>query len=320
MYGLDELKDKLTVTKSTVSCPLRDCQRYVDRQRHAFRRDKRFLCEEHGIYISPSTFEYEDEAENILWDFELLADHMKSKRESRIGRDNSEDAVTWNVFRFLERQNLLLPYLSSLSNMPLREAEPVYWSHDLKTKKPWTPLWNAREIFEGEPSRGSEPDLIVQTDQILFFIEAKLTASNETKPSRSNHPKQYVSGGDGWWNHAFVPGADYAQIAEKERKYELMRFWLLGTWMAKESGRGFRLINLVRGTSEKDVEAGFRKWLAQDMKEHFRRVSWESIFEFIHSKAVDGSEKDRIIGYFKNKTAGYRKIGDAWQIQKAFSL
>jgi hypothetical protein len=85
----------------------------VPRQRHKFRRLDEFKCPEHNIYISPSTFEYQSRLDNILWKDELDQDLLfnriaKVKREiKRIGRDNSEDAVTWNVFRFLEKENLL---------------------------------------------------------------------------------------------------------------------------------------------------------------------------------------------------------------------
>jgi hypothetical protein len=318
MYGMDELKEKLTITESTVSCPVRGCNRQVDRQRQIFRRDESFFCENHQIYISPSTFEYKNEAENILWDFDLLAGHMASKRESRIARDNSEDAVTWNVFHFMERQGILLPYLSSLSEVRLQEAKTIYWSHDLETAKPWNPLWEARKIFEGDPSKGSEPDLIVLSDKILFFIEAKLTASNETQPARLGYSKQYLSGANRWWNHAFISGSDYAQIAEKERKYELMRFWLLGTWMAKQLNRDFVLLNLVRETSEKDIEPRFRKWLPSEKAPNFKRGTWERISQFINSNARSHPAKERIIHYLKTKTIGYRKVGNEWQIQKAF--
>ena len=62
-----------------------------------------FKCPKHNIYISPTTFEYQSELDNLLWkdeaDLDLLDRTKGVKRESRIARDRSEDAVTWNVFR-----------------------------------------------------------------------------------------------------------------------------------------------------------------------------------------------------------------------------
>jgi hypothetical protein len=128
-----------------------------------------------------------------------------------------------------------------------------------------------------------------------------------------------VSGAAGWWNDAFARGTDYVEIAEQQKKYELMRFWLLGTWMAKQLEREFLLINLVRDESERDIEPKFRQWLHCNMASRFQRLTWEDIFRFISLNAIAGSESERITSYFLNKTVGYRRIGADWAIQKAFS-
>jgi hypothetical protein len=46
-----------------------------------------------------------------------------------MARENSEDALTWNVFRFLEKQNLLQGFLSKISNKPIKETELILWSY-----------------------------------------------------------------------------------------------------------------------------------------------------------------------------------------------
>ena len=62
-------------------------------------------------------------------DRDLLKRIVRVKRESRIAHDNSEDALTWNVFRFLEKENLLSDYLSMLSKNEERNLEVMYWSY-----------------------------------------------------------------------------------------------------------------------------------------------------------------------------------------------
>ena len=103
MYGIDSLKQKLVITETSVSCPVRGCAVRVARQRGGFRRERKYLCPEHGIYVSPTTFEYANEARNLLWnkpaDMSLLAKIGKVKHEGRFGRDNSEDALTWKERR-----------------------------------------------------------------------------------------------------------------------------------------------------------------------------------------------------------------------------
>jgi len=118
MLGLKELKSTIKVTDTTVECPVKGCREKVARQRKSFKRQEKFKCPKHNIYISPSTFEYQDELDNILWkekaDLDLFERLNTVKRESRIARDNSEDAVTWNVFRFLENNKLLSGSLAKL--------------------------------------------------------------------------------------------------------------------------------------------------------------------------------------------------------------
>ena len=107
MFGIKELKRSIKITKTTVECPVKGCSEKIERQRGVFKREERFKCPKHNIYVSPSTFEYQSELDNLLWkdkaDLDLFERIKRVKRESRIARDRSEDAITWNVFRFLEK-------------------------------------------------------------------------------------------------------------------------------------------------------------------------------------------------------------------------
>lgn len=319
MFGWSDLRKQIKFEDLGFVCPVEGCStRLAERQTVKFRPDPRFSCAKHGIVFSPSTFEYQRRERNMLWgDYGVLGAHT-SKRESRVARDNSEDAVTWNVFRFLERERLLVPYLSALSGMTLRQAKAIFWSHDRETGKPWEPPMAARTEFELTPSRGSEPDLIVLTDRCLFIIEAKLTTGNNTVPSSPLSRDKYVTGGGGWWSTAFVTGSDYAQIAEQDEKYELMRFWLLGTWMSREVNLDFRLINLLRDQAkdENDIEARFGKHLPEPQKGKFQRATWEGIRRFVQDQAPATDGKAELLRYFREKTVGYRN----GVLQKAFRM
>jgi len=176
----------------------------------------------------------------------------------------------------------------------------------------------ARKQFELFPAKGSEPDLIVLTDKILFIIEAKMMAKNNNQPSNPKSMEKYVNGGNGWWKTAFVGGADYDQIAVQEQKYELMRFCLLGTWIARQLNVDFRLINLLRGQDEdeKDIEVRFRKFLPLQSRENFRREKWEDIYSFINKPSPQSGDKNTILRYFREKTVGYRD----GELQRAFAV
>lgn len=229
-----------------------------------------------------------------------------------MARDNSEDAVTWNVFRFLEKNNLIEGFLSMVAGQCIKSSEVIYWSYRQEEDKAWTLLNKAREEFGEEIRRSSEPDLIIKTDKALFFIEAKLTAGNETMPSDMKSSKRYETGGNDWFREVFK--SDYKTIAITEKKYELMRFWLLGTWMAEQSSLEFYLINLVRKVQGKNIETAFKKHIKEDEKREFNRLTWENVCEYILNSGVS-PHKEIIIRFFRNKTFGYDKNG---KLRKAF--
>ena len=319
MLGIEELKGNIGITKTTVECPVKGCSEKIERQRKSFKREEKFKCPIHNIYISPSTFEYQSELDNLLWkdraDLDLFKMIRTVKRESRIARDNSEDAVTWNVFRFLERNNLVEKTLSPIIGVPLKSSEVIYWSYSQKENSSWSELNKARKEFGEEIKRSSEPDVIIKIDDTLLFIEAKLTAGNKTDPSNKSSPKKYENGGNNLFSKVFK--SDYKTIAIDEKKYELMRFWLLGTWIAKQQGLGFYLVNLVLSEREKDIEAIFKRHLYENQRMNFIRITWEDLYQQILNSGSPGIDEDRMIKYFRNKTIGYDGSG---RLQKAFSI
>ena len=319
MLGIEELKENIGITKTTVECPVKGCCEKIERQRKGFKREERFKCPVHNIYISPSTYEYQSELDNLLWkdqaDLDLFKMIKTVKRESRIARDNSEDAVTWNVFRFLERNILVEKTLSPIIGGPLKSSEVIYWSYSQKENSSWSELNKARKEFGEEIKRSSEPDVIIKTDNTLLFIEAKLTAGNETDPSNKSSSKKYENGGDNLFSKVFK--SDYKRIAIDEKKYELMRFWLLGTWIAKQQGLDFYLVNLVLSEREKDIETILKRHLYENQRMKFIRIIWEDLYQQILNSGTPGIDEDMMIKYFRNKTIGYDGNG---RLQKAFSI
>jgi len=308
-----------------VECPVKGCNHIVPRQRKVFKRSEQFKCPEHGIFISPSTFEYENKLENILWkdavDRDLLLKGIFGvKRETeRIARDNSEDAVTWNVFRYLEKQKLLEGYLSSLTGAPIDGCEVIYWSYCQSQAKRgcWNPLQQVREEFELNPAKGSEPDLIIKANNALFLIEAKLNANNNTVLGSKNPAvkTKYENGCQGWYNKVF--NSQFDQIAVIDRRYELLRFWLLGSKMADQLRSNFYLVNLVPQEKETTIESVFKKHIKGSEDRTFLRATWEEIYSYIENNRIASQEREIITKYFTEKTVGYDKEK---HLQKAFSL
>src|SRR4051812_34631610 len=115
MFGYKDFSPLRKQTADLVACPLAGCETLVPRQRGKFVSSDTFLCERHQIYIGPTTFEYRDYKENLLWkndsDIRLLSAIKGVKRESRMERERSEDAVTWNIFRYLDNEKQLTSFL-----------------------------------------------------------------------------------------------------------------------------------------------------------------------------------------------------------------
>ena len=101
-----------------------------------------------------------------------------------------------------------------------------------------------------------------------------------------------------------------------EKKYELLRFWLLGTWMAKQQGLNFYLVNLVLSEREKDIENIFKGHIRETERRKFLRITWEDIYRYIFD-SNSSRDKDIILNYFRNKTIGYNREG---KLQRAFLI
>jgi hypothetical protein len=340
MLGIDELKERINSQEATLECPVKDCTTRVKRISNAnlksldschekrriddaLARFKDYFCDRHKIFITPSTFIYSDYTENLLWkdneDIALLERVLQKKRvKGQLYHDNSEDAVTWNVLRFLEKNNLIKGLLTSITGTPQAQAEIIYWSYSQKEESGWSLINKAREEFGEEKERGSEPDIIIETDRAIFFIEAKLTSGNDTPSNEKQieekirNPKKYKTGGGNWYQNVFL--TSYDEILRKQ-KYELLRFWLLGTWMAEKTVKECYLINLVREGQKENIETAFKKHIKENERREFHRITWESIYKYILGQNPV-KNKNAMIRFFKNKTIGYRNGA----LQKAFSI
>jgi hypothetical protein len=321
MYYFNDLRAERVITAKHVPCPVKGCSVQVERQKGRYQKVEAYKCQKHDIYISPSTFEYENYENNLLWfdreDEALLESIFAEKRESRMAREKSEDAVTWNVFRYLEKKDLLKPFLNSISSSGNEDARLVYWSFDNIAGRPYEPPVQAREEFGEKSNQGSEPDLVIETKGNIYFIEAKLDSGNKGGPANSTNKKEYESGGNDWFSKVFKAGSDFDKVANEDSFYELMRLWLLGTWIANERLHcNFFLVNLVLNKKERDIEDLFGRHVGYNETRAFKRLTWEQIYSLIE-RTVPMDGKKEIVEYFHGKTLGYNNSG---ALQRAFSL
>jgi len=337
MFGIKDLKRKIEITKTTIECPVEKCKTKVKRMRKedlkkldsylvnpkkTYEEKQYFnncLCKKHRIYITPSTFIYQDYGDNLLWkerrDKKVFDKMLKVKRvKAQLYHDNSEDAVSWNVFRFFERNNLIDGFLSLLVGTGLKSSEVIYWSYSQKEDNTWSELKETRDEFGEEKQRGSEPDIIIKTDKALFFIEAKLTSANKIDFNRTHTAKDKEERASRYRKGDRFLKLPFRDIIDADY-YELGRFWVIGCSIAEKLKKDFYLVNIVLPRKENDIKRDFGKYIDSNQRRKFLRLAWEDIYQCI-SKGSLATNKEIMLEFFRTKTIGYKNQ----KLQKAFSI
>ena len=328
-YGIAELRPVQCVSEDTVRCHVAGCTVEVPRQRQHFRVREEYLCPVHGIYLSPSTFQYQDRYRNLLWCDEqdrryLCAMESVKRTMERLGRERDEDALTWNVTRAFERAGRLRVVAGFLTGEDLRdlpqgEPQAIYWATDASGNRRWHHLEKAQREFGEVPDRGTEPDVALYwPGQHVIFVEAKFCAASRRTPSakpEGTDPRPLAYGGHMHFSQVFT--GSYHQVAVHSKLYQLMRLWLLGSWLAEQEGARFHLVNLVRWQDERDVEDRFgSRYCCQLPERRFRRATWETIWDELPASGLSDQTVFRLGSYLANKSCGYGSDG---LLQRAFT-
>jgi hypothetical protein len=160
-FGVAEL-----LWRGSNACPVRDCVHGSP-------------CPTHKIKVRPTpggfTYVYDDFSRNLLWkdtdDRTRLDAILRGKRESRMGYEHSEDAVTWNVFRFLERHSCLSRAIKSICSCPDEEPQAIFWTTHNGCL--WEPFRVCSDRIPEKSIARSESDLIfVWRHKFLVVVEA----------------------------------------------------------------------------------------------------------------------------------------------------
>jgi len=303
-YGINELNNVPQINDK-ICCHIKGCDTRVKKPSRNTPYSKDSLCSKHGIYVHTKTYIYQDPLRNLLWheseDTSLFAKVTKNKRDQRFGHENSEDALTWNIFRAFHREKRLHNLVDILvpNIKPLVEPLIFYWASK-ENGALWEQFEQSSDHFNEESQRRTEPDIILfQPDGYLIFVEAKFGSTNER---HITHLDRYRE--KDWFDEVFsnVP----------HNLYELMRHWLLGTFVANSLGIPFTLVNLVRRAKEADIEEKFwRAYCNPHSRRRFYRKEWEDIFDAVNIASLSSNVNENIKHYFNNKTL---------DLQPAFSL
>lgn len=340
------LRNDLQVTRLwNRQCPVRNCSTDMSRHKAPFQKYKgtmRYLpfCPEHGIRIHSNGFVYHNGQDrqalitatkrNLLFHSDYYIENfLKNGNKLESGRlcyENSEDALTYNVFTELLANGEAMKRLVShfLRRKVEEEVELYLWGGkiDLKdrTFSKYTPLEEVRRHLEGDVKRfGTEPDIMLIVPQkAVICIEAKFGSKNslamDQEESEGDKPKKkdkliqrYCT------NNTII---DASQIIDLENLrplfYEqLFRNIIFAASMAKLEGdaewhvvnlRNQHVMNVKRGRPESHpVMRNMRFLLKPKYKKHFSHMTWEGLFQL----TIKGQDAfANLTWYLKNKSLG----------------
>jgi hypothetical protein len=191
-FGIDDL-----TSKNEGGCPVDACKAKAEKHAKGF-----LFCPAHGLRIHKTTFRYyngDNRNEKIqaslrnmlppLRDFAakcVLVKNTGKAESARLGFENSEDALTYNIFGWLHRHGHLhhvYKWLTGETVAP-NHLQLFLWGLKIdfvagKIEKPWLPLQKVRERLEnGVHHFLTEPDIMLLCPTRLVCIEAKFSSGN----------------------------------------------------------------------------------------------------------------------------------------------
>jgi hypothetical protein len=285
-------------------CPVNGCTATLEKA--DIQRDKMDYCPVHRIRIHAKsrTFVYyggpDTTLRNILFERQYFKKYIlgnTAKAEThRIGHENSEDALTWNVFSRLARGGFLPKMLSTLSQLDVKgEPELYLWGlkinlDDSSPPSLFPPLISARGVFEKNIAHFlTEPDIMLYVPgQLLVLVEAKFTSGNTVALSSSTHD---ITGEKPKSSEGIVRRYQDDELLTptfSEPFYsQLYRNLVFAKYMAKKLGVRWCLVNLVsegqfyqqkNKVEFQDPTQFIHKLLPEKSHDQFLFYSWERLY------------------------------------------
>lgn len=301
---------------------------YVQGCQHVLRTPTQFdrqgeICPVHEIRChhssNGSTYSFEDERRNMIAAPDLfqqnIIGHPFKYETHRFGLEKSEDALTWNVFRSFQEAGCLAMIGELLTGQSSAIEPHLYlWGLELTEDRfePWPLLIAARRRFESNlpvVRPLTEPDIALHLPgRYLVLIEAKFTSRNTFYQPGPPQDSQSLT------LQELLDIYDDGQLTILDRRraraaprvyYQLWRNTVFAEWMARSDHprtKAFH-VNLVREGSEQDSARRFRELVADGKQDHFRQVTWESLYRAID----DHRQLQTLRRYLETKTAGLKR-------------
>lgn len=313
-YGVNDLVQRLRPAPDgqSIYCPVRGCN-------HALTPPARngvrgTVCPEHQLRVHRSgTYSMADYRRNLIVDGDFFHSEIRYhpfKYEShRFGLECSEDALTWNVFRSLQRHGQLSQVVELVTGLnPSSEPKLFLWGLELhgNTVTPWQHLIEARDRFESDlPMQRpmTEPDIgLWVPGQITLLIEAKFCSNNPTYRVDRTKLLDLTIGQllqIYQWEGMQLLSLEEAQRRE-QLHYQLWRNLIFAEWMAGLDSKNTQpyVANLVREGYEAEVCEPVLTMMNRNRRDRFEQITWEQLYRL----AVGACMTD-LCRYIEQKTA-----------------
>jgi hypothetical protein len=151
-------------------------------------------------FRASGTYILDDPLENFVSGRDLVGEALSGawpKAETwRLGNENSEDAVSWNVFRGLQEAHALKEVAEHLCDARF-EGDPqlITWGRRIEptTTLPAPEIKAALELLEPAHSQQTEPDVVLRVPgEAWIFIEAKLASATSTYRNKHERVTEWI--------------------------------------------------------------------------------------------------------------------------------
>jgi hypothetical protein len=323
MFGISTLKARRPL-EAAVPCPVRGCAHEVPPQPGVLRLTSEFKCPTHKLYLSETLYAHEKETDALLWtdreSLALLREARGQRPAPSLGLEASEDALLWNVFRWCERSGALTPLLERWTGRPGYDGRMLYWGWNPETERIFDTLRHARLAFDEPQDAATEPGLMVETSQNLFILAARAFSAGSTN-AESTHKAtpatwtEYEAAADGWAHRVLAQSC--CDLIADSGAHQLLRLWLIGTWMAARLEKELALVYLTPASWGQGVLGAVLPRLKGGTSSLVAQATWEDLFAYISDEHAHAPGAKALLSYLLEKSAGYGRDG---LLRRAFSL
>lgn len=284
-------------------------------------------CPRHKIYCRGSlnkyTYIFGNYADNLIvgsnvFNTIFIENASKKHEVQRIGYENSEDALSWNVFVSLKDAGLLKLVASMITGKKyLVEPELLLWGYYIsKISKFDEYLESFRNEYEKELPVKTEPDIMLEFTDELILIEAKFSSGNKRDSIGkwqydydvyggvrvSSYVKRYGELMDKVLNDEYI-------LRQKKFCSQLIRYALFGYYKSQKINIPYYIVNLIPRTKSTNkeitvIEKEFPMYLKN--RGVFKVITWEGIYE----KLPKNDQTKLLRWYLEEKTASLKKAFD----------